>query len=263
MNRKLKLVLALTQDAASRYAALVRDYSKFFTGQQGAFLGFKNTYQPKDEAVDDPTKRGYTKVITTVPEKLNYFVDSVQDYIQNVLTKERTNGMGSAHAELVVDGESWGDFTSNELLCLKSIVEKPELTQMIQAIPVRPDTDIWSKSSAEEYTTREVFEKPLVTQLVKTTAKEQYVLVDPNIEKLKTSDSYKPQIATKDTVIELGTQTRQEFSGQWTHIQRANALDKLTSLKKAVTIALETANDVDVVESTLSAEKLFGYIFKQ
>jgi hypothetical protein len=262
MNRKLKLVLALTQDAASRYAALVRDYSKFFTGQQSAFSGYKNTYQPKDDAVDDPAKRGYAKVITTVPEKLEYFVQSVQDYIQNVLTKERTNGMGSAHAELIVDGDSWGDFTSNELLCLKSIVEKPELTQMIQAIPVRTDTDIWTKSTADEYKTREIFEKSLVKQMVKTTVKEQYVLTDPNIEKLKATDAYKPQIATKDTTMELGEQTRQEFTGQWTHVQRANALDKLTSLKKAITVALEKANDVDVVEATLSAEKLFGYIFK-
>jgi len=262
MNRKLKLVLALTQDAASRYAALVRDYTKFLTGQQGAFLGYKNTYQPKDESIDDPSKRGYTKIVTTVQEKLDYFVISVQDYIQNVLTKERTNGMGVAKAELIVDGESWGEFTSNELLCLKSIVEKPELSQMIQAIPVRTDTDIWTKSTATEYKDRDIFEKPLVSQTNKTTTKEQYILTDPNIDKLKLAGDYKPQLASKDTVVELGLQTRQEFSGQWTHIQRAKALDKITSLKAALIIALEKANDTDVVESTLTAEKLFGYIFK-
>ena len=261
MNRKLKLVLALTQDAASRYAALVRDYSKFFTGQQSAFLGHKHTYQPKDDSVDDPSKRSYAKIITTVPEKLDYFIDSVQDYVQNVLTKERTNGMGTARAELIVDEQSWGEFTSNELLCLKSILEKPELTQMIQAIPVRTDTDIWTKSKADEYLNREVFEKNQVTQINKTTVKEQYILEDPNLDRLKTSDAYKAIVASKDTVMELGTQTRQEFSGQWTHVQRANALDKLTHLKNAVVIALEKANDVEVIESTLTAEKLFGYIF--
>ncbi len=92
--------------------------------------------------------------------------------------------------------------------------------------------------------------------------KEQYVLTDPNIDKLKPGSDYKPLVASRDTVVELGTQTRQEFSGQWTHIQRAKALDNLTVLKNAVIVALEKANDVEVEESTLSAKKLFGYIFQ-
>lgn len=262
MSRKLKLVLALTQDAASRYAALVKDYQKFFDKSQGAFLGFKNTYQQNDVMIDDPTKRGYVKVVTTVPEKLDYFMKSVESYIQNVLTKERTNGMAVAKADLVVNGTSWGEFTSNELLCLKSILEKGELMQMIQSIPVRTETDIWEPNTAEEYQNRAIVQKPLVEQINKTTVKEQQILVDPNIDKLKAGSDYKPQITSRDTVVELGKQTRQEFSGQWTHLQRATALDKLIELRNAVTIALEKANDVDVIESTLTAEKLFGYIFK-
>lgn len=262
MNRKLKLVLALTQDAAARYAAIIKDYSKFFTNQQGAFLGMKNTYQPNDAMIDDPSKRGYTKVISTVPEKLEYLIGNTSDFIQNVLTKERTNGLGVAKAELIVGDDSWGEFTSNELLALKSILEKPEFTQMIQSIPVRTETDIWNPGKAEEYLERAIFEKPLVTQVNKTTVKEQYILEDKNIDRLKPGSDYKPQIATKDTVVELGTQTRQEFSGQWTHLQRAKALEKLTVLRKAVVTALEHANDVDVVEATLTSDKLFGYIFR-
>lgn len=262
MKRKLKLVLALTQDAASRYAALVKDYSKFFEKQQGAFLGFKNTYQQVDTLIDDPSKRGYTKVITTVPEKLDYFIQSVESYIQNVLTKERTNGMGVAKAELIVGGKSWGEFTSNELLCLKSLLEKGEFMQMIQAIPVRTETDIWEPTTADEYQNRAIVQKPLVTQVNKTTVKEQQILVDPNLDKLKPGADYKPQITSRDTVLELGTQTRQEFSGQWTHLQRATALERVIELRNAVTVALEQANDVEVVEATLTAEKLFGYILR-
>lgn len=262
MNKKLKLVLALTQDAASRYVALVKDYTKFFDKSQGAFLGFKNTYQPQDAAIDDPTKRGYSRIITTVPEKLDYFIKSTSDYISNVLSKERTNGSGKAAADLIVDGQNWGRLTSNELLALKSILEKGELMQMIQSIPVRTETDIWEPTTAEEYLGKAIFQKPMVTQVVKTTTKEQYVLNDPNIEKLKPGADYKPQIASKDTVVELGTQTRQEFSGQWTHVQRAVALEKLIKLKDAVTVALEKANDVDAEESPITANHLFGYIFK-
>jgi len=261
MNRKLKLVLALTQDAASRYAALLRDYTKFFANHNAHFLGKKNTYQPKDETIDDPSKREYIRVVTTVPEKLEYFIQNTQDYVQNVLTKERTNGNGTAKAELIVDGISWGEFTSNELLCLKSILEKGDFYNMIATIPVRTETDIWNPTKEGEYAGRAIFEKPMVTQIAKTTVKESYILNDPNIATLKNAGDYKPQLSSKDLVMELGTQTRQEFSGQWTVVERAKALERLTTLKDAITVALEKANDVDVEESSMTSMKLFGYIF--
>jgi len=260
-NRKLKLVLALTQDGLSRYSAMVKDYAKFFSNSQGAFLGKKNTYAPKDEAVDDPSKRDYVRVVSTVDEKLKYFIGASQEYVQNVLTKERTNGMGVAKAILVVEGTPWGEFTSNELLCLKSLLDKGEFHQMIMAIPVRTETDIWAKTVDSDYSGREIFEKEKITQMVKTTVKESYILQDPNIDKLKDASAYKPQLASKDTVMELGVQTRQEFSGQWTHVQRAHALNRLTVLRDAVSVALEKANDVEVMESELTSEKLFGFIF--
>lgn len=260
--RKLKLVLALTQDAAAKYAAMLRDYSKFFSDKQGAFSGIKNTYDQVDSLIDDPTKRAYSRVVTTVPEKLEYFITHTQDFIQNILTKERTNGLGLATAKLVVAGEEWGTFTSNELLALKSILEKSELLQMIGNIPVRTETDIWTPSTAEEYQGRAIFQKPLITQVIKTTVKEQYILEDKNIDKLKPGADYKPQIGSKDTVLELGTQTRQEFTGAWTHTQRARALENITILRKAVTTALEEANDVEVEESILTSKKLFGFIFQ-
>lgn len=261
MKQKLKLVLALTQDSSARFVMMVKDYSKFFSNNQGAFIGRKHTYQPKDETVDDPSKRDYQKVVTTVDEKVDWFIDNSKDYIKNILTKEKTNALGLAKADLIVEGENWGEFTSNELLCLKGIIEKGEIAQMLANIPVRTETDNWKETSEQEYKGREIWEKPLVSQVVKTTVKEQYVLQDPNIEKLKSGSDYKPQIATKDTVIELGVQTRQEFSGAISHTERASMLKRLSSLKDAITVALEKANDCEVAETHLTAEKLFGYIF--
>lgn len=259
MKRKLKLVLALTQDAAARYAALLKDYAKFFKDSQGAFSGYKNTYQSVDAMIDDPSKRGYQRVVTTVPEKLVYFIDAVNDYITNVLTKERTNGMNVAKADLIFGEKTFPGLTSNELLCLKSILDRPELTQMIATIPVRTETDSWEKTTADEYIDREIFQKPLIEQENKTTTKEQYILSDPNITVVNAA-AYKPQLGSKDTVVILGKQTRQEFSGQWTHTQRAKALERLVEFKKAVTIALEQANDVEVIEATLTSKDIFGYI---
>lgn len=259
---KLKTLLALTQDGLSNFRQIIKDYSKFFNHNQSSFSGRKNTYSPKDEAIDDPKLRDYVKVVTTVDEKMDYFFQIVGPYITNVFSQEATNATGKVRANLIVEDQDWGEFSALELLRLKGIVENGELKKMIEDIPVRSDAEIWLPTTAEEYAGRTIFEKPVVFAQVKTTQKEQYILIDPNIDKLKSSESYKPQLASKDTIVVLGDQTRQEFNGMWSHRQRAEVLRKLNLLRDAITIALEKANDTETVPSNMTGEKLLTYLFR-
>lgn len=258
---KLKTGIAVSQDGANKWKNLLTNYNKFFTKDQGAFQGRKNTYQPVDESVDDPSKRGYTKVITTVDEKLQYMEATLTDYLNVLFSVEATNASGTATAELIVDGTSWGKFSSLELMRLKTIIDNGDFKQTIANIPVRSDAEIWNKSSADEYTDRQVYEKALVTVTNKTIAKEQYILDDPNIIK-NPGLKYEPKIATKDTAITLGTGTMQEFTGMWSQTQKAKVLHKLDVLKSAITRALDEANDVPMVQSDIKGDTLFNYLFK-
>lgn len=262
MKMKLKTLLALTQDGLATFRQILKDYSKFFNNSQSAFLGRKNTYSPKDESIDDPKLRDYVRVVTTVDEKMEYFFQIVGPYITNVFAQEATNATGKVKANLFVEGQDWGEFSALELLRLKGIVENGDLKKMIEDIPVRSDAEIWTLTTTEEYAGRTIFEKPVVFAQNKTTQKEQYILVDPNIDKLKSSEGYKPQLASKDTILILGDQTRQEFSGMWSHRQRAEVLRKLSVLRDAITVALEKANDVEIVESNMNGDKLLNYLFK-
>lgn len=261
---KLNVLLAVTDSLRGKYKRMVEDFTKFFKGSQGAFLGEKSTYVPKEGMVDDPSKRRYSKVVTTVDEKLDWFLNESKEFIDSLFSVEKTNALGLASAELVVDGKSWGIFSSLELLRLKSLLESGDMgsfENMISEIPVRADSVIWNKTTAEEYQGREIFETPLVSGSTKTTVKEEYILEDPNLVRLGSQVSYSPKTSVRTTVVDTGDYTNQNFSGQWSHRQRAGVLKRRGDLLTAIIAALKECNNCEVVKSDLTANKIFDYLF--
>jgi hypothetical protein len=256
---KLNVLLAKTDSLAPQFKGMVNDFSKFFSKSQGAFLGEKRTYEPKEGTIDEPTKRGNILVQTTVDEKLEWFKANAKDYIDALFAQEATNASGNAKAELIVDGENWGTYTSLELLRLKSIVEANNLHGMLEAIPVRSDSEEWSESKNEMYADKNIFETPLITGVIKTTEKENYILKDPNVD--HNSPNYTPTVGVKTTTVELGDYTQQRFSGQWTQRKRAEALKRRATLLTAIIETLKKCNEADVVNSELTSDKIFGYLF--
>lgn len=261
---KLNVLLAVTDTLRVKFKNMVADHTKFYSKSQGSFQGVKATYVPKEGMVDDPSKRKFTKVVTTVDEKIDYFTKEAKEFVDALFSQEKTNAVGSAKANLIVDGEDWGEFTSLELLRLKSLLESSDLGNlegMISNIPVRSDAEIWAKSAAEDYQGRAIYEDPLVSGVSKTTVKEEYILEDPNIGSGKTS-SYTPKISQRTITQEVGDYTLQHFSGEWSHRERAEALKRRGTLLVAVTKALKECNECEVSQSALTADRIFGYIFK-
>lgn len=259
---KLNVLLAKTDHLAESFRASIADYVQFFKNKQSAFRGEKKTYDPKDGTVDFPNERGNTLVITTVSEKLGWLVDTNKEYIDAIFSQEATNASGSPRADLTVDGENLGNYSSLELLRLKSILENGTLTDMYSNIPVRDDDKEWADCSSEQYQGRQIFEGPLLSGVRKSVMKETFILQDPNIAKLQDSARYTPQVSQKDTIIELGDYTHQRFTGEWSHRQRAELLRRRTKLLNAVIEALKVANDCLSISSEMTAQKLFGYLHK-
>lgn len=262
--KKLNVLLALTDQLRHVYKNMVNDYVKFFSKSQGSFKGEKKTYTAKDGVIDEPNKRGTVLVATTVKEKLDYFIENSSKFVDALFSQEKTNSSGEASAELVVDGKSWGIFTSLELLRLKSLLESKDLgvlSEMILNIPVRSDSEIWNKSKNDDYTGREIHETELFQGIAKTTIKTPFVLKDPNIKGDNIPAGYQPSVVTKDEIMELGDYTKQSFSGEWSHRERALVLKRKTDLLCSITEALKIANECVVVESGLNSKRIFGYLF--
>lgn len=259
MNVKLNVLLAKTDHLSTSFKNAIADFVKFFKNSQSAFRGERKTYEPKQGQPDQPSKKSTKLVVTTVDEKLKWLQDTSKDYIDALFSQEKTNATGTAKARLVVDDIDFGEYTSLELLRLKSILENGTMHEMYGSIPVRTEDELWDAATNESYTDRKIFQSTLQSGVEKTTIKESYILPDPNVGK-SDSKNYTPQVAQKDTILELGDYTYQKYSGEWSHLQRATALLRGHKMLTATIQALKVANEVDSVSSEMTADKLFNYL---
>lgn len=260
-KQKLNVLLAKTDHLASSFKKGLEDYVKFFKASQGAFKGEKKTYSPKPGTIDIPGERVNKLVVTTVDEKLNYLQEGAKEYIDALFSQEKTNASGVAKAKLIVGDLNFGEFTSMELLRLKSLLEGGTFKELYENIPVRNDDERWTKTSNDSYANRNVFESDERAGISKSVIKESYILSDPNIGKVDGA-KYTPQMGTKDTIIELGDYTYQKFSGESSHVERAGILARRTKLLTAVIEALKVSNDVEVVPSEMTSDKIFNFLHK-
>ncbi len=249
------------ESLASNFKANLQDYVQFFTKHQGNFKGIRKTYIPRPDTIDLPTERVSIAVVTTVQEKLDWFVETNERYITDLFSVEATNAGNIATASLEVDGIYFGEFTSLELLRLVSLLESVDMKNMYANIPVRSDAEDWQFSHDDLYENRYgIWELPKISGIKRSISKESYILEDPNVDKLKDTSKYTPIQSSRDTVLDLGDWTVQSFTGEFSHTQRANILRRYSKLLIAAKDALKTANEAITIESNMTAKKLFGYL---
>lgn len=260
MLLKLNVLLAKTEHAATQFKKLISDYINYFKNNQEAFRGIKKTYEPLEGKEDYPNDRGVLLVVTTVDEKLKWLEETAADYIDNLFSVEATNAAGVARADLVVEGKNLGNFSSLELLKLKTLLENNELERMYASLPVRSDAEIWTESEEEVYKDRIIYQKEQIKGQKKTTIKDTYILPDPNVQYLTDKSKYVPQVATKDTIDILGNYTIDQYSGETTHRERAQILRRRSAMISGCIEALKKCNEVEAVKSEMTAKKIFDYL---
>lgn len=259
MRSKLNALLARAEHSAKQYQQLLMDYIDTFAKKQGIFRGKRQDYVAAPEQEDMPQYRGNEPVQSTVKDYLKWMEDTTAEYIDHRFSIEATNATGP-QAELQVGGQSWGSFTTLELMRLGDLLNDPKLNKLYETLPVRSDTKVWSLSSNKELAEQGIVETDAREQQNKTTIKSSRILSDPNLPLLKGNQNYIPQVVPDDKSLLLGTITIQEFSGEMTHIERAKILRRLTELKAAVKEALTIANESPAVDSTLTAKMIFRFL---
>lgn len=254
MAKKLSVYLGLRDKTEKNNQLMIDDMFAKFKNKQGLFQGIRNTYQPLDGFADEPGKRQFTAVASTVGEQLEWFKKYTKDYYDTTFSIERTNA-SSIVADLVVDGKNWGTYSTLELLRLKSILDS-KLKAMIHELPIRKETVIWRPTTDANYAGKVgVFETSLTESFAKTTIKESYILTDPHPDLKR-----QPQVGEKSTQVNTGAATTQEFSGEFTNLQRAEIEVRYNKLYMAVIEALETANNAEIQESDLG-DQVLNFLF--
>lgn len=260
MSQKMNTLLAKVEHGTSRFSKMVADYGAFFKKSQGAFLGVKKTFVPRDGYVEDSRYVGTTKVTTTVGEKLEWFEQQAIPFLRDLFAVESTNSKDAKKVELVVDGVSFGFLTALDLMRLKSLLSKKEWGDMYNNIPVRSDSEIWEDCTDPEYAGREIFQTPMAKGVTRTTESEEVILKDPNLNPDKLPANYSARTTIKKKTVDTGDYTLQNFTGAWTHRQRAELLNRRSKILAAVVEALKEVNDVPAEQENLDVKGLINYL---
>lgn len=255
MSKKLSVLLGLRDKTEKNQQHMLDDMLQKFKNKQGLFKGERRTYDPIDGFADEPSKRGFTAVSSTVKEQLDWYKKYSADPFKVTFSVEKTNA-GGITADLVVGGKNWGPYSTLELLRLKSILDG-KLRAMINELPIRKETVIWGPTQDANYSGRDIFESPLDTGFAQTTLKEDYILHDAQHS---AETPRQPQVANKSTKANIGKYTIQEFSGEFTNKQRADLQVRYDMVYTAVIEALETANNAEVQESDLG-DQVLNFLF--
>jgi len=245
---KLNVLLALREKLANRYNQMLNDYSSFFKNKQGAFVGCFKTHVPLDGYTVDSTKVANNRIITTVNEKMDWWLKNALEYINTALTIEAANGEGAPTVELEFEGKTYGPFPATVLLRLRGILESDKLHTMMQAVPVREETLVWVPvRDDDDYVRRgNIFQTERQEGETRTTETHDEILKDPNLDPQHLPSNYRAQVTQVRKTIKTGDYTSQFFSGQWTHQQRANLLRRRSALIDAINVALQKVNDREV-----------------
>lgn len=247
--QKLNVLLALRQKLANRYNQMVGDYTSFFKNKQGAFRGTLKTHSPLEGYPVDITKVANERVVTTVNEKMDWFIKEALEYYNTALSIEASNGEGAVTVPLVFDGKTYGPYPATVLLRMRGIFESDKFAQMLGLIPVREATKVWVEADEDEdYKKRGIVQTERQSGETKTTETHQEILKDPNINPENVPSNYRATVTNVSSTIKTGDYTVQFFSGEWTHEKRAALLKRRSELLDAIDVALQSVNDLEAKE---------------
>ena len=257
--QKLNVLLALREKLANRYSQMNNDYTLFFKNKQGAFQGVLKTHSPLDGYQVDITKVANTRIITTVHEKMNWWLKEALEYINTALAIEASNGENAPTVPLIFEGKEYGPFPATVLLRLRGIVEGEKFATMLGSIPVREETKVWVPSTDEDYLKRgNIFETERQEGETRTTETHEEILKDPNLDPVHLPSNYRAQVTSVKKTVKTGDYTVQFFTGEWTHQQRANLLKRRSELIDAINVALQKVNDREAAECNV--DDLFKHL---
>jgi hypothetical protein len=250
---KLNVLLAQTDQLNGVVKKNVTDSIHTFKQKQGLFKGELITYREREEQYANPANNINKPVSSTVKEWLDYTFNLASDFLVAKMDQEATNCSGTATADLIIDGVNFGNFTTGELMALKGFFEQQPLKDMFEAMPTISLTERWTKSAAPEYARRDVRESAVQQWVDKVSETTPEVQWDPL--------GKQPGIVIQvKHTIEKADITKQAFTGEISHIERAEIMGRLTKIVIAIKSALEEANNANVVKSKLNAGKLFSYL---
>jgi hypothetical protein len=243
---KLHELLAVEQDLAGTFKTIIAETMVTFTKRADHFMGFNRSLEWHKDG-EPPSPPEHKALDTTVQKRLDYQQKSVVRYLDAVLQKEATNQITAA--DIVIDGVIIATgIPATYLLGLETKLK--HLRETYAKIPtLSPGTEWQLAPDKGEGIYEHVHpEKQFKTERI----------IVPQILYEATKE-HPAQVEKLEQVQNVGTYTRQAWSGMMTPAEKSKLLGKIDKLSRAVKKARQRANNTDIVKKTIGKE-LFDFI---
>ena len=244
-------LLAVEAGLAETATRISKEVTKVLDSKSSLFAGMHKAHSLFNEADQHMVQAPEVKEVeSTVADQLNYLGTELARYWDVTYLKEEANQR--AKADIIIDNKV---IAPNVPAIVLLSMEK-KLTALLatyNAIPTLDAAKAWEIDPT--YARPFVYRTKYVTERHQTQTKKKWQEISP------ATVQHKAQVAEVDETTVIGKYTITEFSGATTSLDKAEKLQRLTALIRAVKSARQRANSTEV--SSLSGSfglSLIDYI---
>lgn len=227
---KLHELLAVEPSLKGTKDRIINETLKDFTKNSHLFTGGKKVYTPSEDGgrVFDPE---FTKMVTTVPDRLNYTKKAFVKHANVVVAKGMTNT--KALAKLIVNGKEIAELSASALLDMESMYKL--LRTVLEKTPTIDDKIEWTEDKTKKHTW-----KSAITKTYKTRKKSEFITV------VQATKEHPAQIREVVNDIVEGTWQTTYTSGMITSAEKSVKIGMCDTVIRAIKKARQRANTVTV-----------------
>jgi hypothetical protein len=261
-KEKLFVTIAKKDTGKSVFENMVSERIRTFDKKTDHFKGINKVFTSKIEEIPEEDSKyvdgsfdvsrfpnEYKAPVSSVKEQLSFMAMSAIEYVNTSLTIERTNASGLVKADLIVRGQTLGQFSSAELLSLRNFIR--EFKKVYSKIPTYDPNGSWKTEKTEDGW----YQSEKITSAKGRQVKDWKIVAPAN--------QYQKEAQVKDFTKELllGNYDTVHYSTMFSPKEKNDLLQRTQELLVAIDVAIKQANDVKVVEAD-EAEKIMNFLHK-
>jgi len=243
-------LLAVEQGLAETANRVTKETTKTLSEKRSIFSGLTKAHEifaEDQQHLKQATEN--VEVQTTVDEQIDYLSVELARYWDVTLQKEIANQ--KANADIVVDGITLvANIPSIVLLGMEK--KLTALIAVYNAIPTLDAARAWEIDP--NYAKSGVFRTKWATERQQTITEKVYKTVAPATER------HPAQVVRDDETSVIGKYIQIDFSGAVTSLEKAERIQRLTKLIRAVKAARQRANNAEVDSTAVFGTALLNYV---
>jgi hypothetical protein len=243
-------LLAVEQSLAATSNNIIKDTIKNLGERRALYDGMVKEHEIYDDDKQHLKQATeYKEVQSTVDEQLDYMANELARYYDCVYQKEEANQR--AKADIIINGE----LIAANVPAIVLLGMENKLTGLLavyNAIPTLDAAKSWVR--AEDYAKKGVFKTQHQEERLHKITDKDFQIVAP------ATKEHPAQVKEVTRESTIGKYVINYFSGALTSLEKAERLQRLTALIRAVKEARQRANNTEVVAEKGFGKALFNYI---